>query len=152
MIQTPHKILMHVLFFSIGTTVCKFIKHLLSTFDARSIFIIVLINLMFFKGLVRSPISATLPQIGSRLFLTWGILWSFPEVPLLISFVWYIKNFIDIEIISYFSTSDRLFIYKLVNCKLLLFRDLQLYWCFNFYKLEHMLKIENIWWYCELKR
>ncbi|CAL9059419.1 unnamed protein product, partial [Musa banksii] len=30
-------------------------------------------------GLVRSPISATLPQIGSRLFLTWGILWSFPE-------------------------------------------------------------------------
>jgi very-long-chain (3R)-3-hydroxyacyl-CoA dehydratase len=31
-------------------------------------------------GLVRSPISATLPQIGSRLFVTWGILWSFPEV------------------------------------------------------------------------
>uniref|UniRef100_I1PJQ9 Very-long-chain (3R)-3-hydroxyacyl-CoA dehydratase n=1 Tax=Oryza glaberrima TaxID=4538 RepID=I1PJQ9_ORYGL len=30
-------------------------------------------------GLVRSPVSATLPQIGSRLFLTWGILWSFPE-------------------------------------------------------------------------
>ncbi|VVA21049.1 PREDICTED: very-long-chain [Prunus dulcis] len=30
-------------------------------------------------GLVRSPISATLPQIGSRLYLTWGILWSFPE-------------------------------------------------------------------------
>ncbi|KAL5227980.1 hypothetical protein ABZP36_016245 [Zizania latifolia] len=30
-------------------------------------------------GLVRSPISATLPQITSRLFLTWGILWSFPE-------------------------------------------------------------------------
>uniref|UniRef100_A0A804KZ89 Very-long-chain (3R)-3-hydroxyacyl-CoA dehydratase n=1 Tax=Musa acuminata subsp. malaccensis TaxID=214687 RepID=A0A804KZ89_MUSAM len=29
--------------------------------------------------LVRSPVSATLPQIGSRLFLTWGILWSFPE-------------------------------------------------------------------------
>jgi very-long-chain (3R)-3-hydroxyacyl-CoA dehydratase len=25
-------------------------------------------------------VSATLPQIGSRLFLTWGILWSFPEV------------------------------------------------------------------------
>ncbi|KAJ3693311.1 hypothetical protein LUZ60_008791 [Juncus effusus] len=30
-------------------------------------------------GLVRSPISATLPQIGSRLFVTWGILYSFPE-------------------------------------------------------------------------
>ncbi|KAF6160603.1 hypothetical protein GIB67_019543 [Kingdonia uniflora] len=30
-------------------------------------------------GLVRSPISATLPQIGSRLYVTWGILWSFPE-------------------------------------------------------------------------
>ncbi|GLU18193.1 hypothetical protein SLE2022_345060 [Rubroshorea leprosula] len=31
-------------------------------------------------GLVRSPISATLPQIGSRLYLTWGVLWSFPEI------------------------------------------------------------------------
>ncbi|KAB1201911.1 Very-long-chain (3R)-3-hydroxyacyl-[acyl-carrier protein] dehydratase PASTICCINO 2 [Morella rubra] len=31
-------------------------------------------------GLVRSPISATLPQIGSRLYLTWGILWSFSQV------------------------------------------------------------------------
>ncbi|XP_057967704.1 very-long-chain (3R)-3-hydroxyacyl-CoA dehydratase PASTICCINO 2A [Malania oleifera] len=30
-------------------------------------------------GLVRSPITATLPQISSRLFVTWGILWSFPE-------------------------------------------------------------------------
>ncbi|BAT75081.1 very-long-chain (3R)-3-hydroxyacyl-CoA dehydratase PASTICCINO 2A isoform X2 [Vigna umbellata] len=30
-------------------------------------------------GLVRSPITSTLPQISSRLFLTWGILWSFPE-------------------------------------------------------------------------
>ncbi|KAK9112937.1 hypothetical protein Scep_020456 [Stephania cephalantha] len=30
-------------------------------------------------GLVRSPISAMLPQIGSRLYVTWGILWSFPE-------------------------------------------------------------------------
>ncbi|KAG6483389.1 hypothetical protein ZIOFF_060034 [Zingiber officinale] len=30
-------------------------------------------------GLVRSPVSATLPQIGSRLFLVWGILWSIPE-------------------------------------------------------------------------
>ncbi|KAE9596970.1 putative very-long-chain (3R)-3-hydroxyacyl-CoA dehydratase [Lupinus albus] len=31
------------------------------------------------SGLVRSPVSATLPQISSRLYLTWGILWSFPE-------------------------------------------------------------------------
>ncbi|XP_062100344.1 very-long-chain (3R)-3-hydroxyacyl-CoA dehydratase PASTICCINO 2 [Humulus lupulus] len=31
-------------------------------------------------GLVRSPITATLPQISSRLFLTWGILYSFPEI------------------------------------------------------------------------
>ncbi|CAN8236798.1 unnamed protein product [Cochlearia groenlandica] len=31
-------------------------------------------------SLVRSPVSATLPQIGSRLYLTWGILYSFPEV------------------------------------------------------------------------
>ncbi|KAH1239015.1 Very-long-chain (3R)-3-hydroxyacyl-CoA dehydratase PASTICCINO 2A [Glycine max] len=31
-------------------------------------------------GLVRSPVTATLPQISSRLFLVWGILWSFPEI------------------------------------------------------------------------
>ncbi|KAL2349020.1 hypothetical protein Fmac_003020 [Flemingia macrophylla] len=31
------------------------------------------------EGLVRSPVTATVPQIGSRLFLVWGILWSFPE-------------------------------------------------------------------------
>ena len=30
-------------------------------------------------GLVRSPVSATLPQIGSLLFVTWGILWNFHE-------------------------------------------------------------------------
>ncbi|GAA0163501.1 dehydratase [Lithospermum erythrorhizon] len=30
-------------------------------------------------GLVRSPITATMPQIGSRLYVTWGILLSFPE-------------------------------------------------------------------------
>nr|KAJ0201716.1 hypothetical protein LSAT_V11C600327290 [Lactuca sativa] len=33
-----------------------------------------------FIGLVRSPISATLPQISSRLYVVWGILYSFPEV------------------------------------------------------------------------
>uniref|UniRef100_A0A2P2K3V5 Very-long-chain (3R)-3-hydroxyacyl-CoA dehydratase n=1 Tax=Rhizophora mucronata TaxID=61149 RepID=A0A2P2K3V5_RHIMU len=31
-------------------------------------------------GLVRSPVTATLPQIGSRLYVTWVILYSFPEV------------------------------------------------------------------------
>ncbi|KAJ7565092.1 hypothetical protein O6H91_02G047700 [Diphasiastrum complanatum] len=31
-------------------------------------------------GIVRSPIIATLPQIGSRIYITWGILWSFPEI------------------------------------------------------------------------
>ncbi|CAL5368400.1 unnamed protein product [Camellia sinensis] len=31
-------------------------------------------------GLVRSPVTATLPQISSRLYVTWGILWSFPEI------------------------------------------------------------------------
>ncbi|CAM6100790.1 unnamed protein product [Calypogeia fissa] len=30
-------------------------------------------------GIVRSPVTATLPQISSRLFLTWGVLYSFPE-------------------------------------------------------------------------
>ncbi|KAH7278748.1 hypothetical protein KP509_38G054600 [Ceratopteris richardii] len=30
-------------------------------------------------GLVRSPVSATLPQTGSRIYVTWAILWSFPE-------------------------------------------------------------------------
>ncbi|XP_021858552.1 very-long-chain (3R)-3-hydroxyacyl-CoA dehydratase PASTICCINO 2 [Spinacia oleracea] len=30
-------------------------------------------------GLVRSPVTATLPQIGSRLYVTWGVLYSFPE-------------------------------------------------------------------------
>ncbi|KAL7611349.1 hypothetical protein Lser_V15G11950 [Lactuca serriola] len=31
-------------------------------------------------GLVRSPISATLPQVSSRLYVVWGILYNFPEV------------------------------------------------------------------------
>ncbi|XP_066317191.1 very-long-chain (3R)-3-hydroxyacyl-CoA dehydratase PASTICCINO 2A-like isoform X1 [Miscanthus floridulus] len=30
-------------------------------------------------GLVRSPISATLPQVGGRMLVTWYIVWSFPE-------------------------------------------------------------------------
>jgi len=32
------------------------------------------------KGLVRSPISATLPQVCGRILVTWYIVWSFPEV------------------------------------------------------------------------
>ncbi|XP_049372087.1 very-long-chain (3R)-3-hydroxyacyl-CoA dehydratase PASTICCINO 2A-like [Solanum verrucosum] len=36
-------------------------------------------------GLVRSPISSTLPQISSRLYVTWGILWSFPEVSIFLA-------------------------------------------------------------------
>ncbi|KAL8542986.1 hypothetical protein ACS0TY_003754 [Phlomoides rotata] len=31
-------------------------------------------------GIVRSPIGATLPQISSRIYITWGILYSFPEI------------------------------------------------------------------------
>jgi len=31
-------------------------------------------------GITRSPVMATLPQIGSRIFLTWGVLYSFPQV------------------------------------------------------------------------
>lgn len=42
------------------------------------------------KGLVRSPVTATLPQIGSRLFVAWGILWSFPEVKTNLNFFIYI--------------------------------------------------------------
>ncbi|KAM0067652.1 putative very-long-chain (3R)-3-hydroxyacyl-CoA dehydratase [Helianthus debilis subsp. tardiflorus] len=41
-------------------------------------------------GLVRSPISTTVPQISSRLYMVWGILYSFPEVqthPLISSLV-----------------------------------------------------------------
>ncbi|KAL3614054.1 Very-long-chain (3R)-3-hydroxyacyl-CoA dehydratase PASTICCINO 2 [Castilleja foliolosa] len=31
-------------------------------------------------GIVRSPVFATLPQVSSRLYVTWGILYSFPEI------------------------------------------------------------------------
>lgn len=31
-------------------------------------------------GIVRSPVAATLPQVLSRLFLVWGILWPVPQV------------------------------------------------------------------------
>ncbi|WVZ72272.1 hypothetical protein U9M48_020760 [Paspalum notatum var. saurae] len=35
--------------------------------------------LSLLKGFVNSPISATLPQVGARTLVTWGIVWSFPE-------------------------------------------------------------------------
>ncbi|KAL8523660.1 hypothetical protein ACS0TY_013581 [Phlomoides rotata] len=31
-------------------------------------------------GIVRSPIAATLPKISSRIYITWGILYNFPEI------------------------------------------------------------------------
>lgn len=31
-------------------------------------------------GITRSPVTATLPQIASRIFVTWGVLYSFPQV------------------------------------------------------------------------
>lgn len=57
-------------------------------------------NILFYmlflawKGLVRSPISATLPQISSRLYVVWGILYSFPEVRQLLSSFKLIFSFI----------------------------------------------------------
>ncbi|KAM3224463.1 hypothetical protein ACQJBY_057687 [Aegilops geniculata] len=32
------------------------------------------------KGLVKSPVSATILQLIGRMFVAWGVLWSFPEV------------------------------------------------------------------------
>ncbi|KAD7479162.1 hypothetical protein E3N88_02298 [Mikania micrantha] len=60
-------------------------------------------------GLVRSPISATLPQISSRLYLVWGVLYSFPEVvqthPLISSLVisWCITEIVRY---SFFGTKE----------------------------------------------
>lgn len=59
-------------------------------------------------GLVRSPISATLPQISSRLYVVWGILYSFPEVqthPIVSSLVisWSITEIIRY---SFFGTKE----------------------------------------------
>eukprot|EP00271_Cylindrocystis_brebissonii_P015549 TRINITY_DN38472_c0_g1_i1.p1 TRINITY_DN38472_c0_g1~~TRINITY_DN38472_c0_g1_i1.p1 ORF type:complete len:225 (-),score=34.55 TRINITY_DN38472_c0_g1_i1:467-1141(-) len=52
-------------------------------------------------GIVRSPIAATLPQIASRLLLTWGILFSFPEThssPLVTSLI---LSWSTVEIVRY---------------------------------------------------
>ncbi|XP_064943907.1 very-long-chain (3R)-3-hydroxyacyl-CoA dehydratase PASTICCINO 2A-like isoform X1 [Musa acuminata AAA Group] len=63
------------------TTVYGFVERPLQLAQTAAVMEILhgLVVISFVVGLVRSPISATLPQIGSRLFLTWGILWSFPE-------------------------------------------------------------------------
>lgn len=53
-------------------------------------------------GLVRSPITATLPQIGSRLFLVWGILWSFPETRTHVLVTSLLISWSITEIIRYF--------------------------------------------------
>ncbi|CAI9111454.1 OLC1v1011676C1 [Oldenlandia corymbosa var. corymbosa] len=61
-------------------------------------------------GLVRSPVSATLPQIGSRLYVTWGILWSFPEVRthMLVSSLVISWSITEIIRYSFFGTKEAL--------------------------------------------
>ncbi|KAL5556555.1 hypothetical protein UlMin_038791 [Ulmus minor] len=61
-------------------------------------------------GLVRSPITATLPQIGSRLYVTWGILWSFPEVRnhVLVSSLVISWSLTEIVRYSFFGTKEAL--------------------------------------------
>lgn len=61
-------------------------------------------------GLVRSPITATLPQIGSRLYVTWGILWSFPEVRthMLVSSLVISWSITEIIRYSFFGTKEAL--------------------------------------------
>ncbi|CAK9186718.1 unnamed protein product [Ilex paraguariensis] len=74
------------------------------------------IQLILFKilhglvGLVRSPITATLPQIGSRLYLTWGILWSFPETQthILVSSLVISWSITEIIRYSFFGTKEAL--------------------------------------------
>ncbi|TKY69950.1 Very-long-chain (3R)-3-hydroxyacyl-CoA dehydratase PASTICCINO 2A [Spatholobus suberectus] len=53
-------------------------------------------------GLVRSPVTATLPQIGSRLFLAWGILRSFPETRTHVLVTTLLISWSVTEIIRYF--------------------------------------------------
>ncbi|RZC54525.1 hypothetical protein C5167_013387, partial [Papaver somniferum] len=61
-------------------------------------------------GLVRSPITTTLPQIGSRLFVTWGILWSFPEnrTHVLVSSLVISWSITEIIRYSFFGTTEAL--------------------------------------------
>jgi very-long-chain (3R)-3-hydroxyacyl-CoA dehydratase len=72
-----------VLFFSVKTLLESGHEHVYNAVEkpllwAQTAAVLEIIHSLI--GLVRSPISATLPQIGSRLYLLWGILWSFPEV------------------------------------------------------------------------
>ncbi|XP_058184983.1 very-long-chain (3R)-3-hydroxyacyl-CoA dehydratase PASTICCINO 2-like isoform X1 [Rhododendron vialii] len=59
-------------------------------------------------GLVRSPITATVPQISSRLFVTWGVLWSFPETRthLLVSLLVISWSITEIIRYSFFGTKE----------------------------------------------
>ncbi|KAA8546711.1 hypothetical protein F0562_003152 [Nyssa sinensis] len=61
-------------------------------------------------GLVRSPITATLPQISSRLYVTWGILWSFPETRthILVSSLVISWSITEIIRYSFFGTKEAL--------------------------------------------
>ncbi|XP_059624145.1 very-long-chain (3R)-3-hydroxyacyl-CoA dehydratase PASTICCINO 2 [Cornus florida] len=61
-------------------------------------------------GLVRSPVSATLPQISSRLYVTWGILWSFPETRthILVSSLVISWSITEIIRYSFFGTKEAL--------------------------------------------
>ncbi|XBI62027.1 hypothetical protein VPH35_042732 [Triticum aestivum] len=53
-------------------------------------------------GFVRSPISTTLPQITGRLYITWGILWSFHEAQSHILLTSLIISWSITEVIRYF--------------------------------------------------
>ncbi|XVF59095.1 hypothetical protein PTKIN_Ptkin07bG0247400 [Pterospermum kingtungense] len=49
------------------------------------------------KEEARSPVSSTLPQVGSRLYLAWGILWSFPKTHILVTSLvisWFVTEII----------------------------------------------------------
>lgn len=53
-------------------------------------------------GFVRSPISTTLPQITGRLYITWGILWSFREAQSHVLLTSLIISWSITEVIRYF--------------------------------------------------
>ncbi|KAF5960440.1 hypothetical protein HYC85_001649 [Camellia sinensis] len=61
-------------------------------------------------GLVRSPVTATMPQISSRLCVTWGILWSFPETRthILVSSLVISWSITEIIRYSFFGTKEAL--------------------------------------------
>ncbi|KAF7034952.1 hypothetical protein CFC21_045901 [Triticum aestivum] len=53
-------------------------------------------------GFVKSPISTTLPQITGRLYITWGILWSFQEAQSHVLVTSLIISWSITEVIRYF--------------------------------------------------